>query len=75
MSHSNILKFKVAVATVSWVSVLKLRLWQGFWACQFQQQRFELTIVTREVLRIFYSYRSWDPGEGKGGVLFFRFQL
>ena len=37
------------------------------------QKRFELTIVTREVLRHFSNHRSWDPGEGKGEVLLFSF--
>ena len=42
-----------------------------FVACQFQQERFEFTIVTRKVLLHFYNRRARDPGEGKGEVLFF----
>ena len=41
MSHSNILKFKMAVAAVPWVSVFKMCLWLVFWACKVRQQRFE----------------------------------
>ena len=37
--------------------------------CKFRQKRFELTIVTREVLRNVYRTRSREPGEGKGGVI------
>ena len=40
-SDSHILKFKVAVATVPWVSVFKMCLWHVFWACQIRQHRFE----------------------------------
>ena len=44
------LKSDVVVAAVLWVSVFKMCLWQGLWARQIRQQRFELTIVTREIL-------------------------
>ena len=40
-SHSNVLKLKVAVAAVPWVSVLKMCLWFLFWACQIRQRRVE----------------------------------
>ena len=38
-SHSNILKLKVAVAAVPWVSVFNVCLWLVFWAFQIKQQR------------------------------------
>ena len=41
----------------------------------FQQQRFELTIVTREFLLHFYKCRAREPRENKGWVLFSSFQL
>ena len=74
-NHGYIPKFKVAVAEVPWVSVLKLWLWPGFWARQIRQKRFELTIVARDVLRHFTKTQARKPGEDKGEVLLFSFQL
>ena len=60
-SHSNVLKFKVAVAAVAWVSLFKLCLWRGLWACQFLQKSYELTIVTQEVLTSSPTTRAGTP--------------
>ena len=75
ISHSIISKFKIVVAAVSWVLVLNMCLWHGFWARQIRQTRFELTIVTRDVLRHFSNHRARGPIEGKGEALLFSFQL
>ena len=40
-SHSHIMKFKVAVAAVPWMSVFKMCLWLVFWVCQIWQHCFD----------------------------------
>ena len=52
-SHSNISEFKVAAATVSWVSILNMCVSLVFWACLIRQNRFGITIATRNALRDF----------------------
>ena len=47
-SHSHILKFKVAVAAVPWVSIFNMWLWLSFWGSQNRQKRVEHIIVMRK---------------------------
>ena len=46
--HSNISKFKVAVAAVSWESVFKMGLSHMFWARQIRQKRLWFVLGTHK---------------------------
>ena len=64
----------VAVAKVSWVSILEMLLWLRFWGCQNRRKRSRLTPVQRDALRDFSKTRSRGPGEGRERLLSFSFQ-